>query len=405
MLDVLLFSRVIPFEIKEIVNSKRKGTMSESGESLQWKIIEGLSDNIDGQVRTANYMPIQSWPKSYSDIYVRGGDFNYLGKVKIKNLPFLNICILKRLLMGHPLYKEIKKWSKNSLNEEKVIISYSLTPEFLKAVKIAKKYNKNLKAIAIVADLPEFTILEKKKSFLTKLYLSWMKKQTYNKLDYIDGYVLLTKYMAEKLVSNNQKYIVMEGIASEIKKINQVNAPDRFVLYAGTLHKKFGIVQLLNAFKYVKDPNLKLILFGIGDSIDIISKFAKFDSRIDYRGQLSREEVLSLMTKAMIIVNPRFEKEEYTKYSFPSKNLEALSSGVPFVAFKLKGIPDEYDSYINYPRNDSPESLGETINSICDNYDYFLNKAKEGKVWVQSNKNKRVQTKRIADLIKDILNG
>ena len=38
-------------------------------------------------------------------------------------------------------------------------------------------------------------------------------------------------------------------------------------------------------------------------------------------------------------VNPRQNNEEFTKYSFPSKTMEYLASGVPVVAYKLDGIP------------------------------------------------------------------
>ena len=47
-----------------------------------------------------------------------------------------------------------------------------------------------------------------------------------------------------------------------------------------------------------------------------------------------------------ILVNFRSPNEELTKYSFPSKILEYISSGSLVLSTRLLGIPDEYFSYI-----------------------------------------------------------
>lgn len=65
-------------------------------------------------------------------------------------------------------------------------------------------------------------------------------------------------------------------------------------------------------------------------------------------------------------MNPRQNNEEFTKYSFPSKTMEYLSSGIPVVAYKLDGIPDEYDQYIQYVADDSIESLKKKLVEVCE---------------------------------------
>ena len=47
-----------------------------------------------------------------------------------------------------------------------------------------------------------------------------------------------------------------------------------------------------------------------------------------------------------VLVNPRPNNEEYTKYSFPSKDIEYLSSGKPTVAFLLDGMPKCYQDFL-----------------------------------------------------------
>ena len=44
--------------------------------------------------------------------------------------------------------------------------------------------------------------------------------------------------------------------------------------------------------------------------------------------------------------------------------MEYLASGVPVVAYKLDGIPDEYDGYLNYVPDNTPEALASVITAI-----------------------------------------
>ena len=55
-------------------------------------------------------------------------------------------------------------------------------------------------------------------------------------------------------------------------------------------------------------------------------------------------DVINLQKKCDILVNPR-RPEEFTKYSFPSKTMEYLGSGVPTIMYRLEGVPDEYYDY------------------------------------------------------------
>jgi hypothetical protein len=49
---------------------------------------------------------------------------------------------------------------------------------------------------------------------------------------------------------------------------------------------------------------------------------------------------------ADVLVNPRPNNEEYTKYSFPSKNIEYLMTGKPVVGYMLDGMPPIYKEFM-----------------------------------------------------------
>ena len=50
--------------------------------------------------------------------------------------------------------------------------------------------------------------------------------------------------------------------------------------------------------------------------------------------------------RADVLVNPRPNEGEYTKYSFPSKNIEYLLSGNPVVGYMLSGMPEDYRRFV-----------------------------------------------------------
>ena len=72
------------------------------------------------------------------------------------------------------------------------------------------------------------------------------------------------------------------------------------------------------------------------------------DYRIKYFGNRPNEEVIEYQKKAKILINPRFSSNEFTKYSFPSKLIEYMSSGTPVLTTRLLGIPDDYEDKMFY---------------------------------------------------------
>lgn len=398
MYDIVFLSRIVPENMNE-VKLNRKNTMTESGEALMWKIIRGLDVNLEKPIKLMNYLPVQSFPKNYNKAFIKRSTFSHCEGAEDINLAFNNIQFIKRIFMGKSLHREISLWAKQKKCNKKILISYSMSPETMKAIKIAKLIDSSITTCVIVADMPQYTILTKKIKISSKIYLNWLKKNTFNKLTYVDKFVLLTKYMAEKLVTT-QKYIVMEGIATDFNKLS-LQIKEKNIVYAGTLNERFGIKRLVDAFLNVKSKDYRLVICGRGDSENYIKEKKCIDNRIIFLGQLDRTDALVEIENAAILINPRSGFEEFTKYSFPSKNLEALSSGIPFIGYKLYGIPNEYDEYINYPKNETITALTEMIQMIIEDYEIYKKKALKAQEWICKEKNYKAQGKRILDLIYD----
>ena len=165
-------------------------------------------------------------------------------------------------------------------------------------------------------------------------------------------------------------------------------------------------MNLVNAFSQIEDPDYRLVICGIGDSEQAIKDAVKDDSRISFLGQLPRNEVIEWQKKATVLVNPRQNNEEFTKYSFPSKTMEYLSSGIPVVAYKLDGIPDEYDQYIQYVADDSIESLKKKLVEVCEmTREERQELGNIGRNFVLMKKNSTIQVRKICEMIDFVLRG
>ena len=62
--------------------------------------------------------------------------------------------------------------------------------------------------------------------------------------------------------------------------------------------------------------------------------------------EMARKQGVAEELKATLLVNPRPTTEEFTIYSFPSKNMEYMASGTPLLTTKLPGMPEEYHQYV-----------------------------------------------------------
>jgi glycosyltransferase involved in cell wall biosynthesis len=200
------------------------------------------------------------------------------------------------------------------------------------------------------------------------------------------------------------KFIVVEGIARDAFVARQTEERlQKTILYTGGLNQKYGITTLVDAFMQIEDPEYRLILCGSGDAVPYINNAQRKDSRIEYKGLVRHDETLSLQMKATVLVNPRQNTEEFTKYSFPSKNLEYLASGTPVIAYKLDGIPDEYDDYFLYVSDNSVAALRNKIEEVCSlSEQERIRFGQRARRFVLEEKNCEKQAQRMLDFVRSI---
>lgn len=395
---------LVPDAMKEEVKSLSVNNMQDAANALQWHLYNGLCQNLGEGIKILNILPVSSFPQYYKKPVVRSSLFESNYCQNNLNIGFCNVKLIRKYIQPRKVYNALKKWCIGSPGE-KVLFIYTAADMFITPVSRIKSRFPELRVCTIVADLPDMSSLKANKSIFEMMLQRVLSSRSYAGLHAVDAFVLLTRYMADYM-KISQPYCVVEGISTQTAKRvlsdTEIHSDEKIILYTGTLHKRFGVMKLAEAFSLIKDDSYRLIICGVGDSVDELRKCAEKDKRIDFRGQLSRDEVLALQRMATVLVNPRQNNEEFTKYSFPSKNLEYLSSGTPLIAYKLDGIPDDYDNCIFYVENNSIEALRDKMVEVCSmDGKTRLSFAEKAQRYVLNEKNELVQTKKIIDLLKE----
>ena len=319
--------------------------------------------------------------------------------IRYNYIPMINWPILKSIIILINSFFQLSFLILSSWRREKIILCDILYLPLLISVFMASKLFK-VKSIAIVTDLPDFVGDFKDRGNLVKTI---SKKVSYYILPKFNAYVLLTEEMNKVVNTRNKPYLIMEGLvdismkASNNSLKNKNN--ERILLYAGNLYERNGIKKLIEAFLQLEGENLRFHIYGSGEMGKDMPYYMNLDRRIVYQGVFPNKVIVEKELEATLLLNPRPSNEEFTKYSFPSKNMEYMVSGTPIVTTPLPGMPIEYYDYV-YLFDD------ETIHGFLNTLRYLLSlneeklheKGKQAKEFVLKNKNNMIQAKRILDL-------
>jgi glycosyltransferase involved in cell wall biosynthesis len=401
-MDILFMGGTFPKDMERDILHNSKGLVQYAANKLQWNLIEGFNKINEVNINVLSAPFIGAYPNGYKKIKFKGLQCMDSLKVNCNYISFSNLWGYRNISRRKSLIKHTKEFI--SLKApDKVIMIYSSHTPLIQAAVYAKKKDPSIHICLIVPDLPQYMNMNEKKSLIYS-GLKVIDIKTFQKnLGYVNSFVLLTEQMKDMLQVGDRPYTIVEGTvnASQIDVISsEKNKSPKTIVYTGSLNEKYGVINLVKAFHSLDDKDITLELCGRGDAEDKIKDYMQKDQRIKLLGQLSNDEALVLQQKALALVNPRQNNEEFTKYSFPSKNLEYLITGNPVIAYKLDGIPDEYDKYFYYVRDNSIEALRDKIKEVIDlsskeRYEY----GKSARDFVLSKKNNIEVSKKIFNMI------
>jgi len=136
---------------------------------------------------------------------------------------------------------------------------------------------------------------------------------------------------------NLNRFIENENVSQLKEEIKQKNANKTICFAVGrhTLYK--GIAHLINASKFLSD-DYKIYIGGQGELTDQLKEMAKGDTKIEFLGKLSDEQLMAYYQACDIFCFPSITKNE----AFGLALVEGMYFGKPAVTFTIEGSGVNY---------------------------------------------------------------
>lgn len=311
--------------------------------------------------------------------------------------------VLRQITRKNSAKREIKRLYR--ANSDCVIICDVLNQSLAAAArKMGKKYK--IPIIGIVTDVPGHTSGARRKtlSFINRVISKFGEKCAKASIGKYDAYLFLTEQMNSVVNVNKKPYIVIEGhcdnkMALVDNKLENKATP-KIMMYAGGVHREFGIMRMVDAFLKANFSDWELHIYGDGNCQNALTRLSAEDNNVKYFGTQPNSVVVEKQIEATLLVNPRLTDAEYVKYSFPSKTMECMASGTPLLTTKLPGMPKEYHEYVYLFEDESEDGMCETLKSILNKaQSEYHEKGKRAKEFVLENKSNVKQAKKLIDFI------
>lgn len=372
-------------------------------------IIQGLDANSGHPVDVFNIINTLNYPK-FPDLIFKTEKWSHAEGANDWHIGYINLFGIKYITQASGLYRKLCKWVKSKGNEPCVIcVHHIYYPAMLAACKVKRKFGDRVKICLITGDMNgQYGLTAQFEMNLKQRLTHYLENRVDEMATQFDCFVFATKHMAEAFGVADKPFAVVECAYAEPAYYAQLpeepEGEEKIIFYAGALRREYGIEHLLRAFSMIEDKNYRLWLAGGGNAEPLIREYVQKDPRIEFLGFITPQEVDIRQKKSTVLISARTTELAFVKYSFPSKTMEGLASGKPYIAHKLPCDPPEYGDYILYADNESDEALRNKIVEICElpkeQRDAIGLRARE---FVLREKNPKEMAKRILSLWNGVL--
>ena len=381
-----------------IIESNTDGVLQHAADGLQKKLLKGFESVYAGDIVVVNLPFIGCYPQRFKLPFLEHENCLLGTRIKVKGQSFSCRKFVKFFSRCRAAISGlIEECDYKPVN----LVIYSAHIPFIAAALALRMRNPQSHICLIIPDLPWYmgeggflyNILKR----IERQIFCWLARMC-------DSYVLLTESMAVAIPVPLTKSVIIEGISEQRVDSSTIKyqKKDKSIFsftYTGTLARRYGIMELLKAFEQIEQQNVRLCICGNGECREKIIALSEVDKRILYMGQVSPEQARFYQSTASVLVNPRSPGGDYTKYSFPSKIMEYMSTGRPVLMYRLPGIPDEYYEYcLSVDEGPSGGLRKSMIDAIEMSADKLTTLGSAAQKFVYEKKNPMVQCKKIIDL-------
>lgn len=200
----------------------------------------------------------------------------------------------------------------------------------------------------------------------------------------------ITQPIKDSLISsgiNDEKILVTENAISKVES----SVPPQSVLFdacfVGRLEKGKGIVDLVTIWRTISDeiPAAKLAMIGIGSDKDLLVSLIKRDhlmKNVVLYGFVDDQKKFEVMQRSKLFVLPSYVDAK------PIAFLEAMSCGLPVVAYDLPALKSTWGQDIAYVPQGDTQLFAKTVLELLEDPQKRLtlsrrglNRSKDARTW------------------------
>lgn len=254
--------------------------------------------------------------------------------------------------------------------------------------------------VPVVVCVHDVNALKGYSSGIHQLYRSTVVPREAN---FADQIVTVSEFSKKEIVKHtsvesNKVNVIYNGIDQFYfgSESNQINLPDEYILFVGSMNPRKNIVGAIEGFKkFKKESNLTHKLVIIGPKNKAIFEKVDLEERSDIvlPGFVTKAELKYAYEQASVFLYPSF----YEGFGLPP--LEALACGTPVVASNKASLPEILNGYSKLV---DPDNRNEICDALCE---LVSEPHSEKELAERQEYVKKFTWKRTGDRLADVISG
>ncbi|GGO92497.1 hypothetical protein GCM10011584_29040 [Nocardioides phosphati] len=365
--------------------------MPTQTQKFAWALVDALRQN-GVELDLVSTLPVSNFPAS-PRLLVGRRIFSERGLSGLL-LPCVNALVLKHLtrfiaclLFATPRIRQHRsEW----------LLLHGVHSPFLWYARVVRALL-GVPIAAVLSDPPG--VVRRSDGLLARVLKRLDIRVTRRALSGFDAVIVLSKPLASDFAPGIP-YLVMEGLVAlpETSVPCRASGPPRIV-YAGGLVQEYGVLNLARAVME-SDLDVRVEFYGSGDAAPTLEQFSVEDPRIVAPMLLDPAELQSRYLRASLLVQPRPTDQDFVRYSFPSKLIEYMATGVPVVSTRLPSIPADYQPFVVWADSTDPRGLRQAIETGL--APAVSGIGAEAAAFVRATRSPDVQGRRIRDFLGEV---
>jgi glycosyltransferase involved in cell wall biosynthesis len=223
------------------------------------------------------------------------------------------------------------------------------------------------KSKKLVVTIHDIAFLTYPKSFSTffRVYYKFIVPINIKRADKIITVSKSSKYEIEKYYPNAKEKVEVIHLGADPLFKRLETQKKKQILYVGSMNERKNFSSVLKAYAMLDSSDYVLLMvgnfssnFALDDATKKLIESAKLNSNIEFKSDVSNDELVKIYNESMLFVFPSF----YEGFGLPV--LEAMACGTPVVCSDVTSLPEVGGDAVVYCNPNSIKDIKNKIETV-----------------------------------------